>query len=47
MKCFNGAAHERERMLKQSFGREAVRMASMEPPTNVSGCGAERYSEHE
>ena len=34
---FNGAAHERERMPPAAVCYDAAR-ASMEPPTNVSGC---------
>ena len=37
--CFNGAAHERERMpVSLSLSRTRRCAASMEPPTNVSGC---------
>ena len=35
---FNGAAHERERMHGTRHARGWPRLASMEPPTNVSGC---------
>ena len=35
---FNGAAHERERMLAGRTRWPRLRHASMEPPTNVSGC---------
>ena len=35
---FNGAAHERERMHRKCRGRHTGHEASMEPPTNVSGC---------
>ena len=35
---FNGAAHERERMHALRDESERAATASMEPPTNVSGC---------
>ena len=35
---FNGAAHERERMRRPSWETPVADPASMEPPTNVSGC---------
>ena len=40
---FDGAAHERERMPGDAAGLHvAGRLASMEPPTNVSGCQPRR-----
>ena len=40
---FNGAAHERERMLTTPYSLSTpMHSASMEPPTNVSGCPPER-----
>ena len=40
IRCFDGAAHERERMPAARGASEVPLYASMEPPTNVSGCSA-------